>query len=205
MEKDYIFFDLDGMKFNSLPAYVLYINNRWNIKTELEHYFDKGSRLEEIVREHTGNHLLTRDEVFGDFKKNFLTSIDWHKNILPMPDMVEVIKELASKYKLYTVTARHREGLHVINYLIGKYIPNCISYVHCVSDIVDGKHISISKRDFISSIQGNKIAFLDDSLHEIEDTMDIIPSYLFDPNNLHKDNADIFRVDSFKQIGELFL
>lgn len=203
--KPHIFLDFDGLKFDTIPSMVSFINRTYKIESVIEDY--TGScPLELIVKKYDPSCRLSEDDVFLHFGNNFLTSIEWHKEVLPLDGMCEVVSRLASKYTIWTVTARQKCSLPAIEYLLDKYIPGCISGIHCVWDYVDGKYQSVDKREFISNVPGEKIAFFDDSKGEILKMQETIPSYLFDPSGLHDSDQSINnRIRSWWEIGEMLL
>lgn len=201
-----VFFDFDGMKFDTMPFQIAYINYRYNINTSESDHIGQNNSLDAIVKRYRPDLTLSRDEIYHDFGVNFISSIKWHENVQPMPDMPEVAREISKKYTLFVATGRQRRGLHVIEHLLNKHVPGCISYIHCVwQHTDDGKFIGVQKKDFISKIPGDNVAFFDDSMHEIEDTKDTIPSYLFDPKNTHANTKNLLRVESWRQIGDMLL
>lgn len=206
MEKKNLFFDFDGMKFDTMPAQVEYINQRYGINTTLSDHIGQNHHFDVLIKKHLPNSNFTRDEVYTDFGKNFGASIEWHKKVLPMPDMDKVIPLLAKKYTLWTVTARQSHTINTIEYLLDKYIPGCISGIHCVyTRLKTGGFTSISKKDFMRSVVGEKIGFFDDSPSEIEDTKNLIPSFLFDPVGSHEKINGAIHLSSWKEIGDIFL
>lgn len=206
MTKKNLFFDFDGMKFDTLPCQVEYFNNKHKVLTSITEFRENSSNLHGLLKTHKSNSLLTSEEIYHDFHQNCISSLGHHAQVLPMEYMCEVVKELAKKYTLYTVTARHIIALPVINYLLSKYIPGCISYVHCVyNGGIRKGYVEVSKKDFIKGIEGKKVGFFDDSLHEIEKVKDLIPSYLFDPLNEHGEVKGATSIRSWKEIGDRFL
>jgi hypothetical protein len=205
MQKN-IFLDLDGLKFDTLDAHVAYMNWRYGINSKPSDYLNNPP-LQAVVNSYLpAEKHVTREEVYADSGKNFLSSIEWHKDVLPFEDMCEVLPELAKKYRLWTVTARQKGGLHVVKYLLNKYIPNCIYEIHCVWEYVDNEFRDIPKKQFISSVSGEKIGFIDDTPHEVIELQPVLPSYLFDPTGINDSHPHIKnRVRSWKEIGELFL
>ena len=202
-----MFFDLDGMKFKTLPAQVAYVNKRYGIRTTLSDHIGRNHTLDSLVRERCPGLHFTRDEFYGDLAENFLTSVDWHKDVPPMDGMTAIAPLLAEKYTLMTVTARQKSGIDVIKYLLDAHIPKCISEIHCVYEkAADGTFKETSKKDFILSVSGEKIAFFDDTPEEIISMGDTVPSYLYDPDGLHHGMTGITnRVHSWWHIGEIFL
>lgn len=204
--KKNLFFDLDGMKFDTLRAQISYINNRYGIHTIKSDYLGNNSHIDLIIKKYLPELNLNRNEIYEDLGKNFTSSIKLHRNVLPMKGMCKILPLLSKKYTLWTVTARQTSGINVIEYLLNKYIPDCISGVHCVWSLSEnGGFNGVPKKDFIRSISGKKIAFFDDSPEEIIDTKDIIPSYLFDPMNMYEDIEGVIRIKNWKEIGEIFL
>jgi len=200
-----LFFDFDGMKFDTVQAQVHYINKAYGLSISMYDYLKHNHDIEKLLNSFIPNLGLTRDEIYRAFGKDFLCSIEAHENILPMPGMCEVMPLLKKEYKIHTVTARQKIGLPVIEYILDKYIPGCISNIHCVWGHTEGKGFhGISKKSYVESTEGENVAFFDDSPHEIEDMQDVIPSYLYDPNGFHYDKNEIHRVVSFMQIWRMF-
>lgn len=206
MNKSHLFFDIDGMKFHTMPAQIAYANKTYGINILPEEYHLIGHYLDSVIKKHRPDITLSREEIYTDWGKNFLASKKWHRDVLPMEGMPRVMKELPKKYIIHDVTARQSHGIHVIKYLLDKFIPGCVNNIHCVwTQTGAGGFIGVTKKAYIASVQGKKDGFFDDSLHEIEETKAIIPSYLFDHVNLHSDveGADIVR--SWEQIGDILL
>ena len=204
--KPHIFFDFDGLKFNTVPTQTKYLNERWGVNLVPTDYPD-GSYYEDTLNKYLADDKkVTREEVYDDLVENFLKSREWHEQILPMEGMQEVMNALAKKHTLWTVTARQWGGIEMIRYMLDKHIPSCITNIHCVWTNKDKVFTSVSKRNFIESIEGEKIGFIDDSPHEVQQIQDLIPSYLFDPKGIHDGNAKIInRVRSWEEIGKIFL
>ncbi len=204
MEKGYFISDFDQTMFDTDPAIVAYINKRWEINSKQSDYLDNGG-FHKIVQKYTGNSLITFEDVYGDYRKNFVTSFYWHENVEPMKDMSKVVYQLSKKYKFLVATMRNEEGNTIIKTLLEKFIPGTVDYVHHVLRRNDVGYQEFSKRDFILSLSGNRIGFIDDSTREILGVKDIIPSYLFDPNGLHDSIDGAHKVTGWKEIGDLFL
>ena len=208
-EKPVLFLDFDGLKFDTLDIHVRYINERYGIQTVPADYTTT-PRLETVIKKYLPDdqhHLITGDAVYADIGENCNASLAWHAEVPPIDGMKEVLPLLAEKYRLWTVTARQKSCLHVIEHLLREHVPGCISGIHCVWErMPSGEFKGIPKRDFIASFDGRKVAFIDDSPTEIVRMQDLIPSYLFDPAGLNDDNAEIkHRLRSWKEIGETFL
>ncbi len=206
MKKPTLFLDFDGLKFDTISAHMEYMNARYNIPSIITDYANNPS-LELVVRKYITTHPITREEAYKDLSDNFLQSLELHEVIQPFEGMCEVVKELSKKYSLWTVTARQKSGLHVIEHLLNKHVPECISGIHCVSEhLGKNKYNEISKRSFIENFEGAKVAFIDDSAHEIKLVQDIIPVYLFDPLGMNDHDTSItHRIRNWEEIGNIFL
>jgi hypothetical protein len=205
MEKPYIFLDFDGLQFNTLPALIIFFNETYKINSVAADYIS-GSSLQSIIRKYDPGNTTSFDDIYLHHAKNFLASLDWHKNVLPVTGMCEVVPRLVEKYTLWTLTARQNISLPVIRYLSNKYVPNCISGVHCVWSHINGEYRQASKKTFIESVVGEKIAFIDDSKSEIIKMGDTIPSYLFDLPGLHRSDPEIkYHLDDWEEVEKTFL
>lgn len=205
--KPYLFFDFDGLKFNTTPALVRYMNQRWNMNSVESDYVNRVHDIESVINKYRKDLNVTYSEAYEDMGKNYNSSLLWQQDVQPIENMCEIMKLLSKKYTLLTVTARQKAGIHVIQYLLDKYIPGCVTDIHCVYESIgNGKFNEVLKKDFIKSLTGEKVAFIDDSPKEIEDMQSTIPSYLFDPKRLHDNLTEIKnRVHSWNEIGEKFL
>lgn len=204
MTKPYLFFDFDGFLFYTVPPHAAYLNHKYQIHTVDSDYIGNPD-LDELVALHTG---VTRPmhAVYEDVGHNFHTSVYWHRSALPIHGMCDVVPKLAERYRIVVVTARSTSGRHVIQYLTDKYVPGCIHDIHCVHHWDGAKFVMHSKRDYIASIEGEKIAFIDDSPKEIFRMEGIIPSYLYDEKGLHAELQDIpARFANWYEIGNTFL
>ena len=207
MKKPTIFLDHDGTKFDTLDAHLKYLNNKYGIVSIRSDYINNPS-LDLVVNKHRPDETPYKgNEVYTDLIKNFLSSKEHHESILPFEGMIEVVPKLAEKYNLVVVTARPRNAIAIIEYMNEKYIPNCISDIHCVWYQNETQEFrQISKREYIRNYDGEKIAFIDDSAVEIKLVQDIIPSYLFDPEGWNDHDQTIRnRVKSWHEIADLFL
>lgn len=207
MLKPYIFFDFDGVKFDTIPAHAEYMNETYNINSVYSDYFNNPPLID-VVKKYRIDLDITDAEVWEDLTKNFHRSIKRHVNIPPFEGMCEIMPKLAEKFNLVTVTARPIDGMHVIQHMLDKHIPRCISGIHCVWKHEGNRKFTkiATKRDFILSIQGEKIAFFDDSPKEIGRVQDIIPSYLFDTKNHHAKASNIqHRTHSWEGIEKILL
>lgn len=207
--KPAIFLDFDGLKFDTLQMHVDYLNQRYGIESKPSDYIGNPSIdavLKRYIPEDKHNAIVW-EEVYLDIGENLNAKVEWHKDVSPLEGMCEVLPRLATKYDLWTITARQKTSMPVIEHLIAKHIPNCIIGIHCVSEhLGNNKFKDMPKRDFVSRYIGEKVAFIDDSPTEIINMQDLIPSYLFDPLGHHDEKKEIkLRVRSWQEIGQLFL
>ncbi|MBP9714913.1 MAG: hypothetical protein KBD52_00255 [Candidatus Pacebacteria bacterium] len=209
MEKPTLFLDLDGTKFQTLFAHVVYINHKYGIQSSPIDYANNPP-LQDVIRKYTpkeNHHLITEDEVYEDIQVNFLNNKVWVERIPPMEDMPRVVKELLRKYILWTLTARQAGNSDMTWNLINKHILGCISGIHFVhTKNPNGKGFSkFSKVEFVKLFPGEKAGFVDDSANEVIQMEDTIPSYLFDPFGFNDHVSVQNRLRTWKEIGDTFL
>jgi hypothetical protein len=206
MKKPILFFDFDGLQFDTTPAIVAYMNKRYGMNSTAADYLNNPP-LYTIVNSYCGEGTVTEDDANLDLAENFLCCHETHKTVKPVPGFTVVLPRLAKRYEVWTVTARQTVGLSVIQGLLDAHVPDCVSGVHCVWEHVGNKVLKErSKRDFIASFDGPKLAFVDDSVREIVKVQDILPSFLFDPHGFNDGVVGIRnRIRSWHKIGELFL
>ena len=208
MTKPVVFLDFDGMKFETITAHTKFINERYGIQTTALEHEHTQHRLDLLIKKHRSDITLSKDEIYTETGVHFLASIPRHEEVVPMEEeMPDVVKRLAAKYTLITVTARQTVGLDVIRYLIDKYIPGCISLIHCVyENRTDGGFNHFPKNEFIKNFVGEKVAFFDDSPTEILEMQTTLTSYLYDPFGKYTDRTEIKNhIKSWKEIGALLL
>ncbi len=200
--KKLLIFDYDGVLFDTIPKHIEYLNNRFSIESVPEDYGDGPWHL--VIEKYTGL-TLTREQLHQDILKNFLMSKDWHRDICPMDGMVKTIKSLYKKgFTLMIATRRFKEGRFVIVDSLNRYhIASCFEIIHCTSQDLGHTILQEPKKKFLRAITGEKTGFFDDTLKEIEEAKDILPSYLFDPLGLNK-MKDINSIRHFEVIDEMF-
>lgn len=208
--KPVLFLDFDGLKFDTIDSHRDYVNEKYGIATTRNDYVDNNHNLTDVIKKYLPKEdhaSIIPEQVYADIGENLNASIERSMNLVPIDGMCEVMPLLAEKYELWTVTARQKSSLEVIQYLLTKHVPNCVSGIHCVWDhIGDYKFLSHSKKDFIAKFEGEKVAFIDDSLSEILEMQDVVPAYLFDPAKRHIDHPLVqHRVISWEEIRKVFL
>ena len=118
------------------------------------------------------------------------------------------IPQLALRYDLWVVTARQDGCRHVVENLCKKFFSRSIVGMHFVWKRVAPMQFSenASKKQFIASTRGEKIAFLDDNPNEVRNIEGLVPSYLLDPHQFHKKEHSIEHcVKSWAEFAELML
>ena len=204
MKKKNLIFDFDDTLINSLPLLIEFINTTWNIESIESDYVEQNV-LHKIVQKYTNDPSITYEQVYSCYRNDFSLSSEWYDKITPMPYMCEIVNSLAIKYNLYIATKRSNLSSILVDKVLDKYIPNCIENVYYAIKYVEGfGYLYQSKRDFILGLNGESIAFIDDSPLEIKTTEDIIPSFLFDPKNKHK-SREMLKMKSWYEIGNHFL
>lgn len=199
-----LYLDLDNFLFKSKRKEIEYIKRKYRIQIEItaENYMTSHY---DLVIDQLGEGFISFTEFWVDLSKNYFESEEWQHNLEPMPGMIEVLTELAKRYQLIVVTARPKESLLVIKSLLSKHLGDIISYIHCVWELKNGKYESVSKVDFIQNDNGIKSGFIDDSPNEVRAMKGVLPAFLFDPTQMHRNVTDIENhVSSFEEIYDIF-
>lgn len=205
MGKQNLIFDFDDTMIATSPLFVEYINKAWNIQST-ESDYKNNDEIHKVVQMYKNDQTITFNQVYDDYRKNFAMSEKWQDRIEPMPDMCKIVPLLSEKYNLHIATKRNNKCLYLIHKILDKYIPGYIESVYCAIKYTDDLgYIEMRKRDFILGLDGQSIAFVDDSKHEIDDVKWLIPSYLFDPKNKYGYIYGVRSIRSWQEIGEIFL
>ena len=201
-----IYFDFDDTLFHTQPAVFKYFEDTYGIKLSVDQYHDTPN-LHHLINEHAGQEIVSFDTLWRDYGQDFLASSAWHKDVTPMNGMVEVMQLLSKKYRIHVTTARQEIGRMVIQELLHKHIPNMVHEIHFVWRKQDGVFCKTSKKEYVEKdAQETRIAFFDDSPKEIGAMDDILPSYLFDPHNLHHEKEGIkLTVKSWGEIANILM
>ena len=206
MRKPILFFDWDDTMINSRPLKISYFEKRYGISITYEELNHKNANsLNDFLNSKKSGLNISFDEAYLDYARNFWKSFNWNKDLIFLPYSIEVIKSLSFHYDLYIVTQSQKTEKVFIQEIVNKYFSNCFSGIHCVWEYVYGSgYLGNSKLDFIKNIEGEKIAFVDDSVSEILKVQPFIDSYLFDPKKENFD-SNIKKVLSWLEIGNMFL
>jgi hypothetical protein len=196
--------DFDDTLFFTRPSVFEYISKEYGVKLDDNKYYS-GNLMFNIVSKFLQGEYLDYEKFWKAYARDFLCSIEYHKKVEPFPDMVHVLTELSKKYEIHISTARQEVSKPTVEYLINKYIPNIISNIHHVWKIENNVYKPYYKHEYIQDLHGEKVGFIDDNPGEIKSCMDIIPSFLFDPNGLHIDEKSYKRISSWMEIQETFL
>lgn len=195
--------DFDETMFQTKKLEIKYIEKIYNLKIDHYKYQKYGKIIAINVKK---QNIITN---YSSFWRNHLemyqTDIFFHKLIEPFPDMIKTVQDLSKKYKIVIATGRINISKFVIQDILDKFIPNCISDIHCVWRTENGKHIKSSKKEYVKQLEGKKIAFLDDNIDELIEMDNLIPCYLFRPylNSVPHKNIQI--ISSWKEISGKFL
>lgn len=195
------------MMFEVFSALILYINKKYEINTTISDYHPQSAPLDVIIKRFRPEMVLSINDVHRDIGKNFLYSIEWYKEIKPAYKMCTTIKKLSNHFDIFALTNMHSKGKNVVEYLLDKYIPGCVSDIHFIwSHSEKGDFIEVSKKTFIEYAPGYNIAFFGVLPGEITEIQEIIlPSFLFEANGMYHKNPGIAKVGSWEEIGDIFL
>jgi len=199
--------DFDDTLFYTLPVVMAYINQTYGIESKESDYLDN-SGFHKIIQKYTNNPLITFEEVYNSYRINFALSPKWHKDVEPMAHVCKVVPELAKKYNLFIATMRSDRGAYLVNGLLESYIPKCIKMVHYAIRYKEKENTywEFPKKDFILGLKGKNVAFIDDTLKEVQRVKDFCPSLLLDPKNKYGCLAEeVQSVRSWEEIGKRFL
>ncbi|MFA6920085.1 MAG: HAD hydrolase-like protein [Candidatus Paceibacterota bacterium] len=204
MKKSNLFFDLDDTILNTKPVVIEFINKKYNVNiTESDYRYN--DNFPEVIKKYDPKFKMSFEDFYIDYGKNFIASIDSNKNIQLISGAKVVIPFLYEKYNLFIVTAREKSGMNVINYLLKKYLSkNYFKQIHCVWRRAGDTFVAESKKDFILSIHGKKVAFIDDSVKEVQKMSDFLPTFLFDQKDENKIDG-IKTLKNWSEIAEMFL
>jgi len=169
--------DFDNTQFDSLPVLAEYVNRVFGIKSLPEDHRDLP--IDQILEKYERKINLTLNEVYYYFIQSFQTSTTWHDYIKPMPGLTEVLPRLAKKCNIYTCSSRQTGGITNIRRLSEIYVPGCIKDIHCVWTYVGPGYTGISKAEFVKSLVGENVMFIDDSPKELSTVKDLVPTILF--------------------------
>ena len=169
--KPILFLDFDDTLVVTRHLVIQFLNSFYRIQIPSDMYLC-GNSLEEVVNTYLPNNKqVTRHQLYDDYAINFLASKKIHDDAYPMEGTEIFIPQLALRYDLWVVTARQDGCRHVVENLCKKFFSRSIVGMHFVWKRVAPMQFSenASKKQFIASTRGEKIAFLDDNPNEVND------------------------------------
>jgi 5'(3')-deoxyribonucleotidase len=205
-DKENLILDCDGLVLHTTPSLREFMNHFYNIPSIEEDYVTHHT-LDAIIQKYRKNFNLERNVIYGHIADHYHTSPRFHKNITTLPHAKEVILELKEIYNLHIATARTVAGKKILEGLLDKHIPKCVSSIHFVhTHHGKGNITAVSKKEFIEQLPGVNAGFVDDSPHEIKELVGVLPTILFDPKNKHKKvRGSTARLKTWLDIGDTFL
>lgn len=206
--KPTLFFDFDDTLVDTQPVMRDFIAEYYGVRLPDDLYLC-GNTLWKIVNSYLPpERQIPHDQFYEDWAEKFLISHEVHSKVTTMNRADVHIPRLASKYNLWIVTARQEGGLSVVTRLCQRLFGQHIQGIHFVWRRLSKNEFKLimSKKDFIASFPGEKVAFFDDNPGEVREVQSILPTFLFDPFGLHLEVPDVkFRVESWDEIAEILL
>jgi hypothetical protein len=209
-KKHEIVLDFDETLFYTSRETKVFLNQYFGIQipTDSQEYMCGHSIHQLVMQFLPSEHKLSEGKLYEILGREFLASTVWHENISPVPGVLEIVPELAQKYKLHVATARQYSSKPVVEMLIDKFLPGLISSTHFVyKHLGNKKFTSIPKKDFIQTLK-NPIAYIDDNPIETRDVGDALPCViLFDPYGYHVEtnSGAHHHISHWKEIKSLLL
>lgn len=193
MKKIRTFFDCDGFIFDTIPAHIDYIEKKYGVRFTANDFAaqpDISQLLRERLQRDRG---LSYNEVYKDLGVNFIASWEWHQHVKPIEGAVEVIQKLSPYTEIFIITRRPNISSKVLEKLIKKHIPDTISGIRFGFTFgKHGKHEYVSKKEHISALSTTRMdLFFDDSLHECTEMNNVVKTYLFDPQDIYRNNPHV--------------
>lgn len=199
------FFDFDDTLIPTKHLVVKYMNSTYNINTNTGDWVDNDN-YDSVIKKFKPDSCVIPDEIYLNFGRDFFPFFSLEEFSL-FDGAREAIEEMHEKYNLYVVTSRQgKEKNHIKKILKNQGVLDLFEYVHCVYNWENNKFISQPKAEFIKSIPGVKIGFLDDSLSEVTKSIgSVLCPLLFDPHGKHtKEVGRLEIVSCWKQVKREF-
>ncbi len=199
--------DFDETLFSTSIQIKRFLNQLFGIEIPLMTYLC-GHSLHSLVLEHLPpGSVLDEGDLYEILGRDFLASMAWHDDIRPMTGVSEIIPELAKKYNLHIATARQASSRLVVETLLERFFPKCISSTHFVWTHLGNKEFKgIPKREFVKSLK-KPYAYVDDNPKETEAILGVADTViLLDPEGHHTNvHIETHCVTSWEDIGKLLL
>lgn len=202
-----LFFDFDNMLVDTDQMQRDFILKEYGVNLPRDVYLC-GNSLCEIVNSFLPpDRQVEKHQFYDHWCNNLVMSHKLHEPVKPIPGVMEYLPRIARRYDSWVVTARVLSGRSVAEKLCLKFFGDAISGMHFVWSNGESKtRVERSKKDFIANFSGHKVAFFDDNPGEIRKVQGVIPSFLFDPLGIHKEERDIPHVvRSWSEIARTLL
>lgn len=205
-KKGNIIFDLDNTLIESRHIMIEYMNSKWGINSIERDYYDDDN-LHAIVNKYRNGSPVSRKEFYDDYVANLILSMEWNRRIKPVLFLKEIIESFSREHNLYIATKRLDISARIVNqmlkdYHIAQYIED-VYYAIRYINFFGNRYLKLSKGFFMKNLPRENIAFVDDSLHEIEKTKDIVPSYLIDPLNMYGEVTGITKATNLVEFASI--
>lgn len=188
-----IAFDIDDVLSDLVPALARFHNERYGTSLRKEDFHSY--RFAEVL----GGTDEEAIKKIWEFLDNPLFA-----QVPPTKDSVEVIKELAKKHRIISITSRHRKYEDLTREWIARHFPNCIGSIYFShNSYVD---FGNNKRKVDYCLEFNVKTLVEDSLeYAIECRKAGIDVLLLDqPWNKSESLEGIVRVRNWQEILEYF-
>lgn len=201
---EHVFFDFDGLLFDTFPMFAKYYGDKYSIPIKAEHFHSVKDAFALVTSFGVD---VTRNELYMECNDECLVSSQWHQAVTPYQGAQEVISALKDIYFLHVVTARQSTGEYVIRELCEKFFPGCIPYVHCAWYRENDTVVERPKIEYLDSHNSHGI-FYDDTPEEIlrAQKSQNVRCVLFDPYHSFSNTSHIReRVHSWEHIRNQLL
>lgn len=210
MNKPFLFLDFDDTLVNTEILF-----RRWIVETfgvEAPAGYINHNELPEIINSLIpGIQKIDPNAFYRKMNEEFLHNDFWCSQLVPLSGADAVLPKLAEKYNLQIVTARPTTSFEVVNKILNRLFPNCISSVSFVWRLDEnGVYQKINdKHEIVSLKNGQRAGFVDDSPSEVMKFInrEVEQVILFDPQERHNSvfPSPIKKIKSWKEIEDLFL
>lgn len=204
-----IVLDFDGTICATERQTRQFLNWYFDIQIPLDQGYLCGHTLHSLVQEYLPKgYVLNEDDLYEILGSEFLASMHWHEDVMPIEGATDVVSKLAQEYTLHVATARQTSSRPVVETLLQRFFPNCISDIHFVWEHLGNKEFrGVPKKEFVRKLQKPTLAYVDDNPKETREIIGLAPNViLFDPSGHHVGVTDAsHRVATWKEIEKLLL
>ncbi|NCS99652.1 hypothetical protein GW765_01585 [Candidatus Parcubacteria bacterium] len=206
MYRGNIFWDFDETMFKTLELLVLYMNQKYDIKSTIEDYSEHPYLDAVIAKYRPEGPVPTRGEVYEDLASEFLNSREWHDQMDPVDGLLDILPMLSEDFDNHIVTAREFNAGPTMRWLLRKHeILQYIEGMHYVWVHLGNQNFKgTPKIDLIKRVPGKAILFIDDAPKEIIPVAGYVNASLYDPRGNHVGRKDIkHRIESLREIPKI--